>query len=564
MKKWLRETHGPGFELARHFLLRFFDSDLITTPGQIGRPLIGVFTLLLPWFPVLMGPLKHKYAHFSSLAVPGPYREALRADELWLITLMMSAIGLLTAIKWQSLFPSLRDYRALGSLPVRARQIFGAKLAVLLLLTTAAVVVLNLVPSVSFPALSSSRWAINPSLGARVVAHAGSCVAACYFFFFGMLALQGLLLNLLRPRLFARVTGSLQGLLVAAMLILMVLSFSVQAQVANAALRPELARWLPPVWFLGLYQSLMGDRDVTMQALAHRAEAALLMAVVLALGTYAVSYGRHRKLLVEGMATNRKKWPWIGGLFDWLVRDPRQQAVMVFMTKTLAGSSQHRVILMGYGGFGVAILLSGLIGIGSVVGPAKVPAACFIYAHTTLLVFLLVGLRHLFSLPAELKANWMFQITEGEGRRQWLRAVDRLVFFWGAVWMLAIPFPLEARLLGWRAVGEVALIVAAGGLAYDWSFSSWEKLPFTCSYLPGRTEAWVILLRLIGLLAALQLANALLLACLYHWVVFLVVMVVVIAVWARVHVMRRDGWGEMRLRYDEVPEPAVHGLNLMR
>ena len=29
MREWLRETHGPGFELLRHFLLRFFDSDVV-------------------------------------------------------------------------------------------------------------------------------------------------------------------------------------------------------------------------------------------------------------------------------------------------------------------------------------------------------------------------------------------------------------------------------------------------------------------------------------------------------------------------------------------------------
>ena len=54
-------------------------------------------------------------------------------------------------------------------------------------------------------------------------------------------------------------------------------------------------------------------------------------------------------------------------------------------------------------------------------------AACFVYAHVILLVFLLIGVRHLFSIPVELKANWAFQITEGEGRRDWLAAVDRFV-----------------------------------------------------------------------------------------------------------------------------------------
>jgi hypothetical protein len=110
MKEWLRETHGPGFELLRHFLLHFFDSDLVTASGQTAPALIGAVSLFLPWFPLITGPLKQKYAYFSGLPVPGPYRLAVRADELWLITLMMSAIGLLTAIKWQALFPGLRDY----------------------------------------------------------------------------------------------------------------------------------------------------------------------------------------------------------------------------------------------------------------------------------------------------------------------------------------------------------------------------------------------------------------------------------------------------------------------
>src|SRR5579859_5011447 len=87
MREWLRETHGAQFELLRHFLLRFFDSDLVTTRGQTSAALIAVISICLPWFQVLIGPLRHKYVYLSSLPVPGPYREALRADELWLITL---------------------------------------------------------------------------------------------------------------------------------------------------------------------------------------------------------------------------------------------------------------------------------------------------------------------------------------------------------------------------------------------------------------------------------------------------------------------------------------------
>src|ERR1039457_1558326 len=252
MREWLRETHGPGFELLRHFLLHFFDSDLVTTSGQTGPALAGALSIFVPMFPLIEQPLRHKYAYLSPLPVPGPYRLAVRADELWLITLMMSAIGLLTAIKWQSLFPGLSDYRALGSLPLRAWPMFGAKLLALLVVVTAAVVTLNLIPGLMFPSVSMSHWAFHTSPGVPLMAHAAACVAGCYFFFFGLVALQGVLLNLLRPRLFARVTGVLQGVLVGTMLVLIVPSFSIQAQITNTLVRPEFATWLPPVWFLGL------------------------------------------------------------------------------------------------------------------------------------------------------------------------------------------------------------------------------------------------------------------------------------------------------------------------
>jgi len=158
MHKWLEETHGIQFELLRHFLLRFFDSDLITAPGQATPAVIGVVSIFMPWFAVMITPLKHKYAYLSSLESADAYLGAVRADQLWLITLMMSTIGLLTAIKWQSVFPGLRDYQALAALPLRPHQIFLAKLTALLIAATAAIFVLNLFPGVIFPMISGGRW----------------------------------------------------------------------------------------------------------------------------------------------------------------------------------------------------------------------------------------------------------------------------------------------------------------------------------------------------------------------------------------------------------------------
>jgi hypothetical protein len=283
------------------------------------------------------------------------------------------------------------------------------------------------------------------------------------------------------------------------------------------------------------------------------------------LATYLVSYKRHRVLLVEGAATapssDKRRSSF---LLDWLLPRPRERAIISFMARTLAQSSVHRMILMGYGGFGVAVLLTGVMGMSAVVHANQVVAARFVYAHVILLIFLLLGFRHLFAIPIELKANWMFQITEREGRIEWLRAVDRFVLTLGAIVMLLLPFPLEVYLMGWRGVGEPLLFAFFGLACYEGIFSSWEKLPFTCSYLPGKTPMLAMALGLLGLLMFLPVVSAILLAALFNVIGYAAVSVLLVAAWLRIHAMRIESWGEHRLTYDDLPEPVIHGLNLAK
>jgi len=199
MHRWLNETRGPTFELFRHFLGTLFDSDLVTATEHTPMALVGAVGVAMQWMFLYVQPIKAKYAYLSKLTSPGPYRDALRADELWLITLAMAAMGVLTAIKWQALFPSLRDYRALASLPLRPAQIFAAKLLALLTVSVVAVLALNLFPGFGFPALSGGRWSLQPSAGTRALGLFTACAAGSYFFFFGLAAFQGLLLLLLPP-----------------------------------------------------------------------------------------------------------------------------------------------------------------------------------------------------------------------------------------------------------------------------------------------------------------------------------------------------------------------------
>jgi hypothetical protein len=568
MRNWLAETHRTGFELFRHFVVRFFDSDLVTTPGQWTKVLIGAFSLLIPVFIMVMPSLAHKYAILSSLPSAEPYRHAMRADQLWLITLGMSAVGLLAAVEWQALFPGIRDYLCLGTLPVRPRQIFASKLAALIALLSASIAVVNALPTVAFLALAHGRWETNPSFAAHLWAHGVSCGLAAYFLCFALIACQGILLNILPPRLFGVVTGYVQGLVITLMLVLIVLSVSIDPNVETAVLAPELSKWLPPVWFLGLYQVLLGNAEPRFQALATRALVGSAIAAGAALISYLISYQRHRRLFVECAGVRRRERTLGRTALDSLMPHPRQQAVFVFMARTLARSTQHRMVLMGYLGFSLAMVLSGIVGLRETPGVARIfkpnqlVMAAFVNAHLVLLIGLLIGLRHLFSIPAELRANWIFRLTEREGRGQWLRAIDHFALFSVAPVMLLLPLPLEAAMLGWRAAGEVIVFAVGGLLVYERLFFEAEKLPFTCSYLPGKRPAWALVLTFIGVVSLLPVANLMLVSLLESRLSAALFVVLLIATWTWNHRMRELSWAELPLMYEDAPEPAVRTLNL--
>ncbi len=119
-------------------------------------------------------------------------------------------------------------------------------------------------------------------------------------------------------------------------------------------------------------------------------------------------------------------------------------------------------------------------------------------------------------------------------RRRPLRACSA-----GAVVMLGVGLPLEIKLIGWRAVAEVLLFAAFALLCYEWVFSSWEKLPFTCSHLPGKTPMWIRALQLFALLGFLPIVNALLLACLFQPSAFVAALITLSLASMRMHTSRR-------------------------
>ena len=548
LREWIDATHGAKFELVRHFLARMLDGEWSSMPGQWQNVAVSAFALLAPGGMLLLRSGSQNQTKFRLLAMlhdPAPLRAARLADELGLLTLLFAVTGLIGLIQWQNFFPGRRDYLSLAGLPVRSRQVFLARFAAVLLFSTALVVSMNLLPSLT-----------SPHIGAQAAASA----LGCFFVLFAMIALQGVLLNSLPASLFARVSAYVQGILVGVLILAGLASWSIREwRPATVAKLPEFGSWAPPVWFAGLYQLILGDRDPFLHRMATRALIAVAAAAALTALTYFVSFRRYRRLLVEApvhLEVHRKR-AW--SLLRLAARGPQQEAILQFMAKTLARSRAHRVIWLAYIGAAIGVVLNSSLIDGAFLARSTdlTRAAKFAVLFWPLgtSVILLNGLHHMLSIPAELPANWIFRATESQGRRQWMTAVGRFVILYAVAPIYVPVFPVSASILGWPiALRLTVLQVLVSLTMFELLFDSWQQLPFACSYSPGKRPLVTIAAKYFVVLAILVPALAIVVRAGAEFNgLFLIYGPIFAAIWMWARRRRLEGWGESVLLYEDVP-----------
>jgi hypothetical protein len=159
------------------------------------------------------------------------------------------------------------------------------------------------------------------------------------------------------------------------------------------------------------------------------------------------------------------------------LKQPAQQAVFHFIGQTISRSMKHRLFLATYAGFGTAIAA---LSLGSDrAGLLRLPL---------LLSFVLVsGLRAAFNFPAELGANWAFQVAGANHARDCLAAVRKWIVLCGIGPLFLLLAPLEFVFFSWPvALFHLAFGVALSVLLVEIMFFGFQKIPFTCAYFPGK------------------------------------------------------------------------------
>ena len=104
-------------------------------------------------------------------------------------------------------------------------------------------------------------------------------------------------------------------------------------------------------------------------------------------------------------------------------------------------------------------------------------------------------------MPMDLRANWLFRITSGLDGADYQAAARR------ALWALSlVPLWVGSAVLcfslwPWRqAAAHIMALGLFGVILADACTYGFREIPFTCSYLPGKSQVHMVILGALGLL----------------------------------------------------------------
>lgn len=466
--------------LYRHFLLRVIDLESLSIEADIPRflgqfagvlILIGVFQAL--GFLVLSGQ--------PHLTRDGLLSMAARSEQSFLVGTMLIA-GLAAVATWDNIFPDRRDVIVLGPLPVRAYTVLAAKVASSASLLGIGVLALNCGMGIVLPLVTGGMVHFP-----RVFATYWLTAAAASVFIYGaVLTIQGVTAALFSRRWFLRLSAMLQLVAFALFLSAWLFepNFATVEELAKAQQLGVLARW-PTFWFFGLFSQTSGVFPIISEPLTRQACLALV-AVLAGTGiSLLLCYVRTMKTTIEqpDLEPTRGHRRWLLPLGDQL-----QTAIVRFSMRSLARSRQHRVVYAFFLAIAFAIAVSTLTRVATSHRTEPVTPA-FLMSTLMMMCLAAAGLRSIFSLPVSLKANWVLQVTQLSAPERYIAATRRamLVLATIPVWLTAAGLALCYR--PWHQVLEHLLILAlVGSIMTDAALIGVSKIPFACSYLPGKSN----------------------------------------------------------------------------
>jgi hypothetical protein len=504
-RAWADHRQRPFWRIVQLFVDRIFrgGGDADTEGLDLGVGLVLTLLAMPGGFVSLF--LLNKYGTFlqwlRGATNVDPLAIAL-PDEYFFLVLSMTVTGAVAVWRWDAIFPDRRDYMNLVPLPISTRTIFFANLVAVLFLVGLIAVDVNAASCILFPMVVGATQTKFLFFLKFAMVHAVGVVLASLFAFFAVFSVMGLLMAMLPARAFKRFSTYIRGVVVVYLVALLCTAFAVPNSLMRAGPVPAWTYLMPSCWFLGLCQSLRGRAGPGLMELSRLALPGVAAVVAIALCAYAVGYQRHFVRIAEiadrtAAARHPRTWR-LGKLLDRLVlRTPYQRGCFRFVYRTLLRSEAHRLVLTAVGGLSLVLASQALM---DAFANAKSWRQAALSANALSIPFIIsflvvVGLRLVFEIPAELRSNWIFQLMldrDGEECEPLARKVILTLLLPG---LLAITFPVYVYLEGWRVACLHTLLVTTWTvLLTNVVLIRFRKLPFTCTLPLFQQHSFVTLL----------------------------------------------------------------------
>jgi len=566
----------PWYQLTIHFFRGLFDFGVLSDAGSdaFRRMLIGIAAVTVSFGLLLTRMYLSKYTALSETFHDWgngyklnrePYHLAVLGDGALVIAFPMLIVGFVVALVGSSVFPDEIDCRVLLPLPVSRRLIFATKALAVMLFAGLFAVAAHVAMMPLVVLMGNSRWS-DRGLLVQLAAHAFASLGASIVTALAIIAVAGALLICMPASRLRTASIAFRGVCLFGLVLLVPLAFRLPTSGVLISRESTLFYVVPPAWFLGIEQVLLGNATPFFFRLAQIGAAAALTSLAVAAGSYMFLYHRFEQVIFRSAPSSDRTSRERTG-FILRRQTPDTAAAGPFIRATLTRSPLHQSVFVTIAACGAGLVLNSFVSNWR----ARVPLnsddpliATVIWAPFALVLAMTVALRAALVLPIELRANWIFRVTEDDATRaEELSTVVRALILLGVALPLTLLVPVVWAVLGPRAIQCMSIAGLCGVVLVELYMAEWRRIPFTCSYEPSRQfVGQTLLIGIAAFVGFTTIGSRLALYSISHPVGWLAVMAILGAI--ALYLRRQRLWMSQRatLMFEDILPNEVEPLRL--
>jgi hypothetical protein len=351
--------------------------------------------------------------------------------------------------------------------------------------------------------MSASRWAEH-NFVLQLVAFETVNVIASAWAVLAVAAMQGLVvLYAPRGRVFA-VSAALRSVMLCGLMLSLTFVARLPAMAPAIVRNDAWLRLVPPMWFLGIERWLVGEDRPHLLALAAIGAAVFAATAALATFSYVFLYRRFDRVMHRPVELSPPSWAFRWRRPPLRLRRPVLTAMRHFAAVTLRRSVLHQGLVVVLSAVGAGLVVNSLVSAGVLtwwrtgVSGARLQGSA-VWGSFALIYVAALAVRVALVVPIEVRANWVFRMIEqGAERVDQLAAAPHMAIWFGVVAPAALLLPLQWAILGPKSAGVFLAAMLCGWLFVEILLKDWARIPFTCSYVPGKGFVPQMILKALG------------------------------------------------------------------